>query len=120
MKIKKLIRKYALLVFVLACVFNATSFSVSAGSGSIMRYTSSGSATIGDSKNLKAVWSKTWQFDGDMMDGRLQGYGNQKRVTAKLGSEGTVGSWVSATSWNAYTKDLGPWGGSYWVKFEWK
>lgn len=120
MRIKKQIKKYTLLALVVVSAFTFTSFSVSAGPKTLTKYSASGSVMCGESNNLSARWNKVWTISGDAMAASLVGYGNQKRVTAKVGSEGTVSSWAGSKTLSVSVSDVGPWGGSYYTKFEWK
>ena len=114
-------KKILSVISITVLMFAFSASSIHAGSGNVTKTSSSGTAWVGDNSNIKATWSTGGQFfSGDWIKGTMSGYGNQKQVTAKCGSDATVSSWVGAKTLNCSTTDYGPWSGSYSVKFAWK
>ncbi|MDQ0361591.1 hypothetical protein [Breznakia pachnodae] len=94
--------------------------SVSAATGFLQSTNKSGESYIGNNKNLQAWWNTSWNLNGDYLYAKLTGYGNQKRVYARLGTEGTTSAWYASSSKVASVQDVGPWGGSVFVRFDYK
>ena len=72
---------------------------------------SAASGTIWYANNtIKFTWATGYNISGDYIDGTGTGYGKQKRVYVRMGSDATISSWVRSTDISVSARDYGPFG----------
>lgn len=64
----------------------------------------------GSNRNLKCSWHTDYDVNGDYITVKLEGFGNQKKVYARMGSQGSFTDFVPSDRLKISISDYGPFG----------
>lgn len=73
-------------------------------------YAEAGEQWLGSKQNIKHTWYTGWDMCGNYMVSSAEGYGNRKKVYARMGETGTYSKWVDADKLYISVKDCGKYG----------
>ncbi len=73
-------------------------------------FAASGVSWHGTCNNIRHTWHTGTTLKGDYMFSDAGGYGNKKKVYARMGEEGTYSKWVGSQTHYVSVTDYGPFG----------